>query len=305
MDKSHMAGLDRKLSVNYNYRRSGVGYMEELINSHLFDFFQKDQIFLDMNILECGQEQCFPNKRVPPLAKEVYTLHLVLSGKGKIVFSGKEIHLKAGELFVIFPNELIEYSPDESDPWSYAWVVLNGVQVENLLLQAGFTRENPVYACKKTSEIPNDFLSLMKSYQKYGKISMECVGWMYIIFGKLKEQNARKEITPLTQKESYIRKALLYIYYNYNLFITVEDIAKNLGLNVNYFSTIFHEMIKMTPKQFLTECRMEKAYNILKTKKFKIKDVAYMVGYQDQLHFSRVFHKYFGYPPRAVMSQEE
>ncbi len=277
--------------------------MQNLIDSPLFDFFQKDQTFVDINILECGQEQCFPQKQVTPYAKEVYTLHLILSGKGTVQFGEKEIRLKAGDIFVIFPEELVGYTSDEEDPWSYTWVVLNGLQVETLLLKAGLTRSSHVFTCEKASEIPDNFLSLMKSYRKYGKITMECIGWMYIIFNKMVEQNSKREIVPLTQKECYVRDALLYIYYNYNLFITVGDIAKNLGLNVNYFSTIFQEVVKMSPKQFLTECRMEKAITILKTGKFKVKDIATMVGYRDQLHFSRVFHQHFGYPPSEFHKQ--
>ena len=50
-----------------------------------------------------------------------------------------------------------------------------------------------------------------------------------------------------------------------------------------------------------SEIRLEKAKELLKSNhRILIKDVAQMVGYNDQFYFSRIFHSYTGVSPVRI-----
>ena len=87
--------------------------------------------------------------------------------------------------------------------------------------------------------------------------------------------------------------------------ITVEDIANNCGLNRNYFGKIFREEFGTTPQRFLINYRMVKACELLLHTEKTISEISVMVGYPNQLHFSRAFKNEYGLSPRSWRSENQ
>ena len=50
---------------------------------------------LDVNLVECGKEQCLPQKWVEPRAKDLYTIHYVINGSGYIKYNGEKKEVSA------------------------------------------------------------------------------------------------------------------------------------------------------------------------------------------------------------------
>ena len=69
---------------------------------------------------------------------------------------------------------------------------------------------------------------------------------------------------------------------------------------------MFRKYQGMSFNSFFTNVRMEEAKKLLLLHPdWYIKDIAEMVGYQDQFYFSRVFRTYTGYSPSDyILSQE-
>lgn len=75
--------------------------------------------------------------------------------------------------------------------------------------------------------------------------------------------------------------------------ISLTGICNRFGVSQPYFSKIFRKYTNQSFNQYITEQRMEKAKEIMRTDKdMLIKDVALMVGYSNQFYFSRIFHAY-------------
>ena len=53
----------------------------------------------------------------------------------------------------------------------------------------------------------------------------------------------------------------------------------------------------MTPNEYLTKYRINKAADLLKDENLSVGEAAYSSGFSDQLYFSRVFRKLKGVPP--------
>jgi two-component system response regulator YesN len=94
-----------------------------------------------------------------------------------------------------------------------------------------------------------------------------------------------------------IRVAQEYIMKNYSKQITVRDVAKNVCLSPNYFSTLFKSQTGITFLDYLTRVRMENAKNMLRDSALNISEIAYTVGYMDEKYFSRLFAKTIGIKP--------
>ena len=103
--------------------------------------------------------------RYGPTRRNVYIIHYVLSGKG--YFNGNEV--KAGQGFLIRPNELEHYYPDEKDPWKYIWIISKDENMEYFFTQHNANPKTQIFAFKNTYALENviTILASSKNVLKY------------------------------------------------------------------------------------------------------------------------------------------
>jgi two-component system response regulator YesN len=98
-----------------------------------------------------------------------------------------------------------------------------------------------------------------------------------------------------------IQLAIEYIEDHFGESITVENIADVVQLNKDYFSHIFKKSIGESFTDYLNKRRIEEAKKLLLQKKYKIYEIADMVGYSDYKYFSKVFKKLVGISPNKFI----
>ncbi|MGI6087607.1 MAG: helix-turn-helix domain-containing protein [Kiritimatiellia bacterium] len=101
-----------------------------------------------------------------------------------------------------------------------------------------------------------------------------------------------------------MKKTKDYISRHYAERISLDDIAAALKVSPYYISRIFRQEAKFTLSSYLTEVRMKKAKSLLADKRQTVAEVADAVGYDDPHYFSKVFQRYYGYPPTDVLLRQ-
>lgn len=99
------------------------------------------------------------------------------------------------------------------------------------------------------------------------------------------------------ETHSMINRATSYIHKNYNRELTLEEVAEYVHLNPYYFSKVFKQLTGATFIDFLTEVRITQAKKLMGQKELSIKEICYLIGYNDPNYFSRVFKKVVGQTP--------
>ncbi|WP_434310624.1 response regulator transcription factor [Hominifimenecus sp. rT4P-3] len=89
-----------------------------------------------------------------------------------------------------------------------------------------------------------------------------------------------------------------YLLMHYTERITIGLIAEEFALSESYLSRAFKKNIGMGIPDYLNHLRIRKAKELLLNPQMKILDIAYLLGYQDEKYFSRVFHKLEGKSPQ-------
>ena len=95
-------------------------------------------------------------------------------------------------------------------------------------------------------------------------------------------------------------------YIEGNLVIAVillNTAAASVNLSPNHFSTIFSQEMGKTFIEFLTDVRMGRAKELLRSSAMKTAEIAYAVGYKDSHYFSYLFKKTQKCTPREFRSQ--
>ena len=68
-------------------------------------------------------------------------------------------------------------------------------------------------------------------------------------------------------------------------------------MSVSWFIRNFKKYTGMTPMQFIVSLRVNNAQILLEQTNYSIYEIAKIVGYDDQLYFSRLFRKQKGVSP--------
>ncbi|MDF2803726.1 MAG: hypothetical protein K0S61_3629 [Anaerocolumna sp.] len=106
-------------------------------------------------------------------------------------------------------------------------------------------------------------------------------------------------------KEESLDHILEYIHSNMNQNLSVSHLAEMLNMDSKQFHYLFQKKIGTCPKKYLIQFKMDRAKELLKDVNYSITSVASMVGYDDPLHFSRIFKKNTGHSPSAFRENLE
>ena len=102
-----------------------------------------------------------------------------------------------------------------------------------------------------------------------------------------------------------IEMAVSYFNENYNTKISVAQYAESLHISTNWFIRNFKQHMKISPAQYLLSLRMVNAQSLLENTDYSVGEIAEIVGYDNQLYFSRVFKKEYGVSPAQYRKRAE
>lgn len=94
-----------------------------------------------------------------------------------------------------------------------------------------------------------------------------------------------------------------YLSDHLNEPLTLGFLGQTFGVSISYLCAVFKEHANATFVEFLTESRLEKAADLLRSTSLSVKEVAESTGYADQRYFSKVFRTRFGCSPSEFKQQ--
>ncbi len=94
-----------------------------------------------------------------------------------------------------------------------------------------------------------------------------------------------------------------YIFTHLHDAIQVAHIARHLQVNSDYLSHLFREQEKITITQYIQKEKVKRGENLLKYSDYRIRDIAFYLGFSTQSHFARVFHQQVGMSPNEYRKQ--
>lgn len=100
-----------------------------------------------------------------------------------------------------------------------------------------------------------------------------------------------------------LKSVLVHIDESLGESLKVRDLAQRVGLSQFHFARMFRRSVGRPPHEYLTDLRMERARRLLRETDLPLAQVATLVGYQTQAHFTGVFHERNGATPRAYRIQ--
>lgn len=100
------------------------------------------------------------------------------------------------------------------------------------------------------------------------------------------------------------RNIMEYTEEHYPESLSLKLFGDLFHVSPNYVSRLFKQEVGQGLFDYINELRIEKAKVLLKDYRYKIYDVAEMVGFNNQAHFAIVFQKYTGFSPKQYRKDE-
>lgn len=95
-----------------------------------------------------------------------------------------------------------------------------------------------------------------------------------------------------------ITEVIRYIQENYRSNLTLNDAAEAVHLTPTYLSYMFHKETEVTFSEYLQNCRIEHAKELLTGTEEKIRVIGELAGYNDYRHFCKTFKRVVGMTPQ-------
>lgn len=98
-------------------------------------------------------------------------------------------------------------------------------------------------------------------------------------------------------KNPHINRCKDYIYSHLHNKIYVQDVARELNLNANYLSELFHQCEKISLTDFILREKMNLIKNLLVYSRYTCSEIAAYLGFSSQSHMGKQFKQCSGMTP--------
>lgn len=195
------------------------------------------------------------------------------------------------------PGEVSAYRADEEDPWHNIWVGFTGRRAEEYLQSCGLNDQRRVCHCDQLEEL-EACVEEMRRFETAGRgCELLLQGGLYRFLGWVAMSGKDRSRRGRDSGGEYVRQAVEYIRSHFQEDLTVARLAKYVGLNRSYLTTVFQNTLGMSPQQVLMRFRMERAAQLLEEKNLSVAEIARSCGYPDPLTFSKAFKRTMGVTP--------
>jgi AraC family transcriptional regulator len=172
---------------------------------------------------------------------------------------------------------------------------MGGTETGNLRSEARLTQD-PV-----AERLGRALLASEEAGQPYGQLYADCVSTAIVarLLGSSKRTmpGTRPKVAELARWR--LRRVTEYVEANLAEPTTLADLATAAGLTRMHFAAQFRAATGQAPHEYLLRRRIERAQEMLIEGTTPLVEIALSVGFQTQSHFTSVFKRFVGQPPRA------
>lgn len=230
-------------------------------------------------------------------SKEYIFIYCV-EGEGWLSYNQKKTIIKPNEYFIIPKNTRHSYGADNYNPWSIYWMHFNGTCVHELF-------ERHIINDSITDSVPYDN-KVIRLFDKifeifdggYAELEMEFANILSQSFiSSFIYQDINKDTNSVNSKD-LVNSIKTFLNNNLDKSFKTAEIAKKFNYSPSYLFSIFKKSTGYSLLHFLNLKKIQKACEYMNYTDKSIKEISFLLGFQDQFYFSRVFKKYMGISPK-------
>ena len=220
-------------------------------------------------------------------------------GIGELIINNNKIILEPHSYFIIPPNVPHVYKADMKNPWSIYWLHFQGSHAKHIYTKfKDITKNNSINILFLNNRIKlfENLISVLEDgYRKTNILYVNLALYQLLnsfLFPDFFKQNSSDE--NLTITDSIIK----FLKKNITESLTVKDIAKQFNYSPSYFLSFFKKNTGFSPISYFNDLKIQTACQYLSFTEMNVKEISYMLAFNDPHYFSRLFKKSMGISPK-------
>ncbi len=224
-----------------------------------------------------------------------YQMLYIHRGYGIFCLNGKTTRLNSGSVVLIYPGEKNDYTFPKKSATEYYWIHFSGVGAADLL--AALKLGSGTYNVGEYSA----FISAMDK-MAHSSAADDFTTDAFLsgtLMALLSAISKRIYVTdsPFSKVIEQMQKDGFGKMQN-------TDYARMCGMTEYHFIRQFKKATGLTPLRYKTKLLVNRAMEIMAMTDLNISEIAYALGFEDSLYFSRLFKKEIGISPKNYMANQ-
>ena len=282
--------------------------MAEITRTKERTFLEFNEGFLN-NIIHIGKLNFTGAQPALPPHQHKDALEICYVYRGNPVFqtAERQYHLKGGDVFLSFPNEIHSSGKYPTDRMILYWM---GIQIRNLKgnflqfsdsLEAGAflsalhnLKTRKFRGAKQLKTFIDEILELYFSEHEFRNILIRNrISEFLVSIINLEKKSTGDRLS------SVIRDSVNFIGENVSETIKLKQLADETGLSLSRFKQRFKDETGVPPGEFIIRQKVEKAALELKETDKEITEIAYDLDFSSSQYFATVFRRYKNCSPSS------
>ncbi|MDX1931286.1 MAG: AraC family transcriptional regulator [Capsulimonadales bacterium] len=228
-----------------------------------------------------------------------YAVVCVLRGRGRFVDrQGAKRKLRAGDAVLVFPEIAHRYGPEASETWDELYLTFDG-PVFDLWRQTGLLNPaEPVHPIP-TSDWPDRLRELVTNHASLTTAAgrLEQVNRFLVLLGALLRPGECEPAFPM--RSDWLGRAQAALDIDLAAPTDLREVAATVDMSYETFRKRFRQATGITPARYRLQRRIAAACELLRySPQTTNRQVAEMLGFADEFHFSRRFSQVMRLSPR-------
>ena len=260
-----------------------------------------------MNLYTFDHVKLTPDKQIALHSQESWELSYVVTGRGEREIGDTTEPFAPGDLVLVPPGipHCWHFDPRSTD---------KGGRIENITVAL-----DEAFLDKVASAFPalSDTVDALRQYadavtfpkvqaqyiasllkQMCGETEPErAVSMLALLCALARQGRALGHYRKPDLNRQRLMQVRIYVSCNYNHPLSLDEIARHVGMNRSAFCTFFRKHTGQTFVDYLNAYRVNIAHRLLVWEGMPVAEACFASGFNDVAYFCRTFKRYKGFPP--------
>lgn len=250
-------------------------------------------------VFYAGFELCLPSYFIDRKNFPFWIIEYIADGHGEITIGGEGCPLRPGSIICYGPGVPIFFKNDPNSPFHKYFLCRTDEDFpacwKQSGLEPGVVLELSVNA--PFTEVLDQLLYDGEQGTTENNKVLDAIELILLSYIRSTQRMVDEKESGAAKVYDLTMQVMLKEFRDIN---SLAELAERTGYGSEYLCRIFRKFHSESPYQALQRMKMNEAFRLLKEGRIRVMDIALKVGFEDPLHFSRVFRKTMGFPPSAV-----
>ncbi|MBQ9964129.1 MAG: helix-turn-helix transcriptional regulator [Clostridia bacterium] len=219
----------------------------------------------------------------------IQTYEIIVVTKGTVYIREEETEyaVNAGEYLLLYPDRTHGGTRLSEMPVEFFWLHFTGKTEEGM-----FAKHLQPYGALRNRSAIVQLVQQILHYQETPSYPSSCCDFtLYMLLCELMVQS-----NEASAKNVLAERVHEYIRSHGERLLSVQDVAKHFGYNVDYLSRVMKACYGKTLQQEIVTNRLQRAKYLLQTSQYTVDQIARELGYDDP----NLFIKFFRYHEKTA-----